>query len=139
MTDGRDNVTDRVASRFESGDDEKSQNAQKAKNDMKAKNAQNDKSEQRAQSSEPDLANVKEAWSAKSVYLPDELHDDLGKAFKRLDLDLDDDLEEFRKTRHFYPLLIAAGLERLGSMEREEVIERLEGIDPDLERYLTEC
>jgi hypothetical protein len=123
MTDGREDVTDRVADRFETEEDD-------SQNDKKAQKAKN------AQRSQKDLPNVKEAWSAKSVYLPDGLLDELGKAYKQLDLNLDDDLKQFEKTRHFYPLLIMEGIERVESMESSEIIEQLEGIDPDLDDYL---
>jgi len=123
MTDGRENVTNRVADRFDTdeGDSQNDKKAQKAKN---------------AQRSQKDLPNIKEAWGTKSVYLPDDLLDELGKAYKQLDLNLDDDLEQFEKTRHFYPLLIMEGIERVESMESKEILERLEEIDPDLEEYL---
>jgi len=123
MTDGREDVTDRVADRF---------GTERSENEQKAQNAKN------AQKSEKELPNIKEAWTAKSVYLPDELQDELGKAYKQLDLDLDDDLEQFEKTRHFYPLLIMEGIERVESMESNELLERLERVDPDLHEYLTE-
>jgi len=124
MTDGRENVTDRVADRFETdtGDSQSDKKTQKAKN---------------AQHSEKDLPNVKEAWSAKSVYLPDDIKQDLEKAYKQLDLELDDDLEQFEKTRHFYPLLIMEGIERMESKESEELIERLGEVDPDFQDYLS--
>ena len=130
MSDGRDDVTDRVASRFGS-DDEDDDTSETSENDMNAQ------SSSKASSSQS-VTNVKNAWKAKTVYLPDSLHDELGTAYKRLDLDLDNDFEELRKTRHFYPLLVAAGLERMESMERKEVISELENIDPDLGEYLSE-
>lgn len=115
MSDGRDNVTDRVASRFETetDDDQQSQSSQKDQN------AGNDQSVQ----------NVKKAWNAKSVYLPDHLENDLRKGYKRLDLELDDELSEFRKTRHFYPLVIAMGLDALQELDSDEVMEELERIE----------
>lgn len=125
MTDGREDVTERVADRFER-DDPDSQKEQKAKKAEKS------------ESSQKDLPNIKEAWAAKSVYLPDELQDDLRKAYKQLDLDLDDDLDQFEKTRHFYPLLVLMGIERVESMESNEIIEQLEEIDPDLDNYLSD-
>lgn len=131
MSDGRDDVTDRVASRFGSDDDEEDNTPKTSEDDM---NVQNSSKASNSQS----VMNVKNAWRAKTVYLPDSLHDDLGTAYKRLDLDLDDDFNELRKTRHFYPLLVAVGLEQMESMEREEVISVLEGIDPDIDEYLSE-
>jgi hypothetical protein len=124
MTDGRDEVTDRLASRFEqeaeaeerAGDEVSSQNA------TNATNATNGKREGK-------VPNVKNAWNAKSIYLPDDLDRDLTREYKRLDLELDGELDGFKKTRHFYPLVIAAGLERLDGMERDELMERIERIE----------
>jgi len=123
MSDGRDNVDDRLASRFdndEETDDGESQNAPSSMNAQKAKT----------------VGNVKDEWNARTIYLSDELEGELSKLFKRLDLKLDDEMSSFRKTRHFYPLLVTVGKERLESMEGEELIEKLERIDPDLQEYL---
>ncbi|WP_394345677.1 hypothetical protein, partial [Halogeometricum borinquense] len=78
-----------------------------------------------------DVDNVKSDWTARSVYLPDGIDSGLDRAYKRLDLDLDEAEvdREFRKTRHFYPLLVALGMERLEEMEPQELIEFLEGLE----------
>jgi hypothetical protein len=131
MSDGRDDVTDRVASRF--GEDDDTEEPSRSQNETNEQKSQNETNANTSQS----VMNVKNAWNAKTVYLPDELHDEMGTAYKRLDLNLDDDFDELRKTRHFYPLLIAVGLERLEDMESKEVIERLESVDPDLAQYLS--
>jgi len=72
--------------------------------------------------------NIKKEWNVRSFYLSDDLDDDVTTAFKRLDLDLDgaDTDIDLKKTRHFYPLLVELGLERLEEMEVTEVTERLE-------------
>lgn len=72
--------------------------------------------------------NVKKDWNARSVYLPDGVDGDLTTAFKRLDFELSQAGYNFslKKTRHFYPLVIQLGLERLGGMELNEVMERME-------------
>jgi len=113
----RNDVTDRVASRFDRDED-----------DSNSKSEENDKGDKSSKNATK-ATNVKEAWNAKSIYLPDDLEGRLGKAYKRLDFELDDDLNEFKKTRHFYPLVVSAGLERIEGMEDEEIIEELERIE----------
>lgn len=126
MTNGRDDVSDRMAQRFDNeGGDKKAQNEENEENNKSSMNEMN-------------VQNVKEEWTGKTLYLPDELNSDLSKVYKQLDLELDDALNSFRKTRHFYPLLVTVGKERLESMEQDEIIERLEEIDPDLDEYRTQ-
>ena len=109
-----DDLDDRLSERFESDDTDADTNSQNAQN------AQNKNT--------PDSGNVKRDWNVRSVYLDDELDDQLTTAFKRLDLELSEagsDLQ-LKKTRHFYPLVVALGLEQLERMESSEVTERLE-------------
>jgi hypothetical protein len=117
MTTDRDDVTNRLADRFE--DDESDNGGPDERNDTNSRSASN-------------AVNVKKEWNAKTVYLSDDLDDQLAKAYKRLDLDLDDDLENLRKTRHFYPLVIQVGLEQLEGMERNELLESIERIERKL-------
>jgi|APHM01.1.fsa_nt_gi hypothetical protein len=123
MSDGRDEVTDRVASRFdtdnESDGEEQSSDTTQAEKETSGSSAANS---HRAK-------NVKKAWNAKSIYLTDDLDSRLSKAYKRLDLELDDEVDQFKKTRHFYPLVVSAGLERLEKMKRNEVLESMERIE----------
>mgnify|MGYP000173215207 CR=1 FL=1 len=109
-----DDLDDRLSERFESDDTDantKSQNAQKSQKE-----------------DTPDSGNVKRDWNVRSVYLDDELDDQLTTAFKRLDLELSEagsDLQ-LKKTRHFYPLVVALGLEQLERMEVSDITERLD-------------
>jgi hypothetical protein len=123
MSDGRDEVTDRVANRFDA-DDEDKQEKQSSKGHQpdEETTVQSEMSSHRAK-------NVKKEWNAKSIYLPDDMNSHLSKAYKRLDLELDDEIDQFKKTRHFYPLVISAGLERLEEMESNEVLESMERIE----------
>jgi len=125
MSDGREDVSDRLANRFEdegtaNRDDQDDETTDAdAGGDTKTTNAQNAMK----------AKNVKKAWNAKSIYLPDSLDSQLSKAYKRLDLELDDDIDQFKKTRHFYPLIISAGIDQLEDLERKEILERIERIE----------
>lgn len=116
-----DEIDDRLSKRFgdESGEDgdteEQEMSSQRDRNAQTSQNAQKAK-------------NIKKEWNVRSVYLSDDLDDDLTTAFKRLDLDLDEmDTDiDLKKTRHFYPLIVELGLERLEELEVTEITERLE-------------
>ena len=131
-----DDIDDRLSKRFEGSktadeqqDDstessESNQNSQKSQtnnNSQKTKKSQKSQKAQKAQ-------NVKKEWNVRSIYLDDDLDRQLLTAFKRLDLELSEAETDInlKKTRHFYPLLVELGLERLESMDLTEVTERLE-------------
>lgn len=51
---------------------------------------------------------LRKLWSNHSFYLSDELSDDLGSEFKRLDWQLSNEHGiDIKKTRHYYPLIAA--------------------------------
>lgn len=121
-----DEIQERMSRRFsdQNDTDDDSQNKMSASNSGADKNAQTSQTNKRAQ-------NIKKEWNVRSFYLDDDLDSDLTTAFKRLDLELseaDTDVD-LKKTRHFYPLLVELGLERLEEMEATEVTERLESTD----------
>lgn len=115
MTD--DEIDDRLSKRFEGDDDADSDE----NTDM---SSQPDRNAQKSQKAK----NIKKEWNVRSFYLSDDLDDEVTTAFKRLDLDLDgaDTDIDLKKTRHFYPLLVELGLERLEELEVTEVTEQLE-------------
>jgi hypothetical protein len=119
-----DEIDDRLSKRFGSdGDEDDSEDD----TDMSSQPDRNAQSSQKSQNAK-NAKNIKKEWNVRSFYLDDDLDDDLTTAFKRLDLDLDgtDTDINMKKTRHFYPLIVELGLERLEEMEVTEVTERLE-------------
>jgi hypothetical protein len=61
------------------------------------------------------------------MYLHDDLKDDLGTEFKRLDFELDGSLdEELEKNRDFYNLIVELGLEAARDMNTDELVNRIE-------------
>jgi hypothetical protein len=123
-----DELDDRLSRRFEgSQNDEKENQSQTSKTDMSPASSQNDRKAQSSQKTK----NIKEEWNVRSFYLSDDLDARLSTAFKRLDLNVSESDSEIdlKKTRHFYPLLVELGMDRLEEMEVTEVTERLEGKD----------
>jgi len=119
-----DEIDDRLSKRFGSDGDEDDSEDDTDMSSQPDRNAQNSQKSQNAKNAK----NIKKEWNVRSFYLDDELDDDLTTAFKRLDLDLDgaDTDINLKKTRHFYPLIVELGLERLEEMEVTEVTEHLE-------------
>ena len=115
MTD--DEIDDRLSKRFEGDEDMHSDED----TDMSSQRDRNKQTSQNAQ-------NIKKEWNVRSFYLNDDLDDELTTAFKRLDLDLDsaETNIDLKKTRHFYPLIVKLGLERLEELDVTEVTEQLE-------------
>ena len=118
-----DDLDERLSKRFDSNDDD-DQEGDDTQIDMSSSPSQNDKSAQTSQRAK----NIKKEWNVRSFYLSDDLDDRVTTAFKRLDLDVSESEADvdLKKTRHFYPLLVELGLERLEEMEVQEVTEQLE-------------
>jgi hypothetical protein len=117
-------VRDRLSARF---DDEESSDEQDSQKELgenaSAGNDRTSMNERNAWASK----NVKKDWNATTVYLPDDLNRAMTTAYKRTDLELSAEFDHsIKKTRHYYPLLIALGMEQLESMEAIEVMEVLE-------------
>jgi hypothetical protein len=123
-----DEIDDRLSRRFDDDqDDENETTSEGSQNDMNSGQSGVERKSQTSQKAQ----NIKKEWNVRSFYLDDGLDSDLTTAFKRLDLSLSEaDAEvNLKKTRHFYPLIVELGLERLEEMEVTEVTERLEGED----------
>jgi len=72
---------------------------------------------------------VKSAWTGLTVYLPDHLREGLDDEYRRLDYELGGEAvngETLKKDRHFKPLLVALGMERMAGMDRDELMECME-------------
>lgn len=115
-----DDLDDRLSKRFDADADDTAE----SEIDRSSQSSERDKNAQNAQNT----VNVKKEWNVRSFYLDDDLDRNLMTAFKRLDLELSEAEAEIalKKTRHFYPLIVTLGLERLGNMDVTEIIERIE-------------
>lgn len=127
--DTTDAVKDRFAQRFDNEDQsENAESEQTDHSDTQVKNDTQAENEQRSKNAE--TANIKAEWTNHSVYLEDDLASQLSRSYKRLDLELDEQYDlSIKKTRHYYPLIVKLGLDRLGELESEDIKEELEHID----------
>jgi hypothetical protein len=127
MSENND-LDDRLSRRFDNDSPEDTDNSEsESESDRSSSKSQSSRNSQKSQKPQ----NVKKEWNVRSIYLDDTLESELTTMFKRLDLELseaDTDVE-LQKTRHFYPLIIELGLERLEEMDVTEIIDQLESMD----------
>jgi hypothetical protein len=127
MSENND-LDDRLSRRFDNDSPEDTDNSEsESDTDHASSKSQSGKNAQKSQKPQ----NVKKEWNVRSIYLDDTLESELTTLFKRLDLELSEaetDLE-LQKTRHFYPLIVELGLERLEEMDVTEITDQLESTD----------
>jgi len=133
MTDDND-VRDRLRRRFDDDDSTKEGKEQNQKTSKRSRNAKTSKNEMNTKN-EMLAENVKKEWSATSVYLPEFLKRQLTTRYKHLDLAFEEAYgHSLQKTRYYYPLVIALGVECLEEMEPSEVQERIERLERGAEQ-----
>jgi hypothetical protein len=70
--------------------------------------------------------NIKEDWNGRTIYIPDGILDELEDTYLESQLKLRKaGQDEFKKNRHFYPLLVQFGLETLSDANDDEIQARL--------------
>jgi len=70
--------------------------------------------------------NIKDEWNGRTIYIPDDVLDEMEDTYLESQLKLRKaDQNEFKKNRHFYPLLVQFGVEALSDADAEEIQVRL--------------
>lgn len=70
--------------------------------------------------------NIKDEWNGRTIYIPDDVLDEMEDTYLESQLKLRKAGEdEFKKNRHFYPLLVRFGVEALSEADAEEIRTRL--------------
>ena len=73
--------------------------------------------------------NIKDEWNGRTIYIPDSILDDLEDTYLESQLKLRKaGRDEFKKNRHFYPLLVQFGLEALSDADVDDIQARLSDI-----------
>lgn len=127
--DSEDNsgVRDRLSSRFDDEESSSEQGSQTERDENTSGGNDEDPNTSMNERNAWASKNVKKDWNATTIYLPDDLNQAMTTAYKRTDLELSAEYDHsIKKTRHYYPLLIALGMEQLESMESNEVMEEIE-------------
>jgi hypothetical protein len=76
--------------------------------------------------------NIKEEWNGRTIYVPDGILDELEDTYLESQLKLRKaGQDEFKKNRHFYPLLVQFGLEALSDADDDEIQARLAEISDE--------
>jgi uncharacterized membrane protein YfhO len=107
-------------------DEEKSD----ATSETNASNSTNETTEVTETSSGDSVTNVKEEWNGRTIYVPDDVLDALENTYLETQLTLrKSDVNQFKKNRHFYPVLVQFGLEALANADADEIQARLSELD----------
>lgn len=70
--------------------------------------------------------NIKDEWNGRTIYIPDDILDEMEDIYLESQLKLRKaGQDEFKKNRHFYPLLVQFGVEALSEVDAEEIQARL--------------
>ncbi|WP_255194677.1 hypothetical protein [Natronobeatus ordinarius] len=78
---------------------------------------------------ETNKTNIKDEWNGRTIYIPDGILDDLEDTYLESQLKLRKaGRNEFKKNRHFYPLLVQFGLEALSDADADEIQDQLSDI-----------
>ena len=76
--------------------------------------------------------NIKDEWNGRTIYIPDGILDDMEDTYLESQLKLRKaGRDEFKKNRHFYPLLVQFGLEALSDADADEIQTRLSNISAE--------
>ncbi|MFC7326095.1 hypothetical protein ACFQMF_16190 [Halorubrum rutilum] len=70
--------------------------------------------------------NIKDEWNGRTIYIPDDVLNEMEDTYLESQLKLRKAGQtEFKKNRHFYPLLVQFGAEALSEADAEEIQARL--------------
>jgi len=70
--------------------------------------------------------NIKDEWNGRTIYIPDDVLGEMEDTYLQSQLKLRKaGQDEFKKNRHFYPLLVQFGVEALSDADAEEIQARL--------------
>ena len=74
-------------------------------------------------------SSVKEDQVGTYMYLPEQQHEELSRQFNLLKAEYEYEFGEFEKNRHFYPLVVQYGLDRLAGLDASEIKTLLQQLD----------
>jgi hypothetical protein len=70
--------------------------------------------------------NIKNEWNGRTIYIPDDILDEMEDTYLESQLKLRKaGQDEFKKNRHFYPLLVQFGIEAISDADTDEIQARL--------------
>jgi len=73
--------------------------------------------------------NIKDEWNGRTIYIPDGILSEMEDTYLESQLKLRKaGQNEFKKNRHFYPLIVQFGLEALSEADADEIQTRLSNL-----------
>ncbi|RLM87954.1 hypothetical protein D3D02_13520 [Halobellus sp. Atlit-38R] len=76
--------------------------------------------------------NIKDEWNGRTIYIPDNILAEMEDTYLESQLTLRKaGQDEFKKNRHFYPLLVQFGVEALSKADADEIQDRLSTLEDD--------
>ena len=76
--------------------------------------------------------NIKDEWNGRTIYIPDNILGEMEDTYLESQLKLrKEGRDEFKKNRHFYPLLVQFGVEALSNADADEIRNRLATLEDD--------
>jgi hypothetical protein len=136
--EAKDEMSERLGQRFENEETDKSDKSDKSAKpdepDNKDKDVKQDNSDKTvkqnnqgiATKSDKSIKDYKEVWGSKLVHLPDELMDPVDNEFDRMKYESDWDI---KKERHYYPVVVARGIEAVQEMSGSEFTDAVESLE----------
>jgi len=124
--EAKDEMSERLGQRFGDEEIDKSDKSGKSdKLDNADKDVKQDKQTMKAKS-DKSTKGYKEAWGSKLIHLPDELMDPVDNEFDRMKYECDWDV---KKERHYYPVVVARGIEAVQEMSGSEFTDAVESLE----------
>jgi hypothetical protein len=113
-----------IEGNYEDDDDEEKSNEMNETTETSSPNGTSETSETKT--------NIKEEWNGRTIYIPDGILDELEDTYLESQLKLRKaGQDEFKKNRHFYPLVVQFGLEALSDADDDEIQARLTEISDE--------
>lgn len=124
--EAKDEMSERLGQRFGDEETDKEDNlVESNKSNNQNKSVKQDKETMEAKSDKPAM-DYKEAWGSKLIHLPDRLLDPVDNEFKRMSYECDWDV---KKERHYYPVVVARGMEAVQKMSATEFTDAVESLE----------
>jgi len=103
------------------------------KRDKQYKTSKTDKIDNTSKTDEADKSektSVKEERPAQMMYLPESMQREMNRQFGMLETEFEYEFgEDFEKNRHYFPLLVKAGLDSLDELDVQEIKDKIDGLE----------
>lgn len=121
-----------IEGNYEDNDEEESNEINETIETSSSTETQETNSPNRTKETNETKKNIKEEWNGRTIYVPDDILDELEDTYLESQLKLRKaGQDEFKKSRHFYPLLVQFGIEALSDADDDEIQARLTEISDE--------